>query len=231
MQLATCWRVNMLIFLKKVVKFIKIFLTTKKIAIKLSANFSYRTKFLGYNAIGQRSWIDGEIGFGSYIGDDCVIEAKIGKFCSISHKVAIVSGNHPTNTFVSTSPSFYSIDKKNGLTYVTEQRFEEKKYADRADKHSVIIGNDVWIGYGAIIMGGVTIGDGSIIGAGAIVKNNVGPYEIVAGVPAKVLRKRFSDKDIEWLLKLKWWDKTDTWLKNNAIFFNDIEILKKMSGE
>lgn len=73
-------------------------------------------------------------------------------------------------------------------------------------KGDIVIGNDVWIGYEAIIMAGVTIGDGAIIGTRAVVTKDVPPCAIVGGVPAKVIRKRFSDDKISKLLAMKWWD-------------------------
>ena len=73
-------------------------------------------------------------------------------------------------------------------------------------KGDIVIGNDVWIGYEAVIMAGVTIGDGAIIGARAVVTKDVPPYTIVGGVPAREIRRRFSDDVIARLLELKWWD-------------------------
>ena len=74
------------------------------------------------------------------------------------------------------------------------------------NKGDIIIGNDVWIGYEAVILSGVTIGDGAIVGTRAVVTKDVPSYTIVGGVPAKPIRKRFSDDDIAALLKMKWWD-------------------------
>ena len=75
------------------------------------------------------------------------------------------------------------------------------------DNHGdIVVGNDVWIGYEAVILAGVTIGDGAIIGSRAVVTKDVPPYTIVGGVPAKSIRKRFSDDTISALLKIKWWD-------------------------
>jgi len=73
-------------------------------------------------------------------------------------------------------------------------------------KGDIVIGNDVWIGYEAVVMAGVTIGDGAIIGARAVVTKDVPPYTIVGGVPARKIRRRFSDNVIARLLELKWWD-------------------------
>ena len=86
--------------------------------------------------------------------------------------------------------------------------WEHGIWADKAwdNKGNIVIGNDVWIGFEAVILAGVTIGDGAIIGARAVVTKDVPPYTIVGGVPAKPIRKRFSDEDIAALMALKWWD-------------------------
>ena len=90
-----------------------------------------------------------------------------------------------------------------------------------------IIGNDVWIGYNATIMGGCTIGDGAIVATGALVKENVEPYTIVAGQPAKVIGKRFEDEKIAFLMKIKWWDKPEAWIKSHAADFEDISKFER----
>ncbi len=77
---------------------------------------------------------------------------------------------------------------------------------NKFSKGNITIGNDVWIGYGAIILSGVCIGHGAVIGAGSVVTKDVGNYEIVAGNPARLIRKRFDDETITQLLALKWWD-------------------------
>ena len=74
------------------------------------------------------------------------------------------------------------------------------------NKGDIVIGNDVWIGYEAVILAGVTIGDGAVIGARAVVTKDIPPYTIVGGVPAKPVRKRFTQKTIDLLLKIKWWN-------------------------
>lgn len=74
------------------------------------------------------------------------------------------------------------------------------------NKGDIVIGNDVWIGFEAVIMAGVTIGDGAVIGARALVTKDIPPYTIVGGVPAKPIKKRFSEKTIETLLQIRWWD-------------------------
>lgn len=85
------------------------------------------------------------------------------------------------------------------------------------------VGNDVWIGNKAIILDGVTVGDGVVIGAGSVVTHDLAPYGIYAGVPAKLLRYRFSESQIDRLLKLRWWDKDLTWIRENATEFADVD--------
>ena len=123
----------------------------------------------------------------------------IGKFCSIAcgAKFLFMSANHTMKSL---------------STYPFPIFFEEWDL-DRADvatawdnKGDIVIGNDVWIGYEAVILSGVTIGDGAIIGARAVVTKDVAPYSIVGGVPAKEIRKRYDPQTIERLIQLKWWD-------------------------
>ena len=90
-----------------------------------------------------------------------------------------------------------------------------------------MIGNDVWIGSNVIIMSGVRIGDGAVIAAGAIVTKNVEPYSIVGGVPAKTIRRRFEENQIEYLRKIEWWNRSEDWIKKNAASFTDIEYFIK----
>ena len=122
----------------------------------------------------------------------------IGKFCSIAcgAKFLFNSANH-TMRSLSTYPFpiFY-------------EEWEHGIWADKAwdNKGNIVIGNDVWVGYEAVILAGVTIGDGAIIGARAVVTKDVPPYTIVGGVPAKFIRKRFSDDTINELLSMRWWD-------------------------
>jgi len=132
----------------------------------------------------------------------------IGKFCSIADNVKIFLGGEHRTDWITTFP--FSAKEFNDL-------FPEAKKikGHPKTKGDVIIGNDVWIGYGAIILSGVKIGDGAVIGAGSIVTKDVLPYTIVAGNPAKIIRKRFSDQNIKKLLKLKWWNWPIKKIKSN----------------
>ena len=123
----------------------------------------------------------------------------IGKFCSIAcgAKFLFTSANHKMSSLSTYPfPIFYE-----------EWGLDVKDIRNAWDnKGDIVIGNDVWIGYEAVIMSGVTIGDGAIIGTRAVVTKDVPPYTIVGGVPAKPIRKRFDDATIERLVKLRWWD-------------------------
>lgn len=123
----------------------------------------------------------------------------IGKFCSIAcgAKFLFNSANHSMNS-LSTYPF---------PLFFEEWGIDKKNVADSWDnKGDIVIGNDVWIGYEAVILAGVTVGDGAIIGTRAVVTKDVPPYTIVGGIPAKPIRKRFSEDVIARLLELKWWD-------------------------
>ncbi|MDD4370451.1 MAG: CatB-related O-acetyltransferase [Anaerostipes sp.] len=124
---------------------------------------------------------------------------EIGKFCSIAcgAKFLFTSGNHTMKSLSTyTFPIFFE-----------EWDLDVKDITSAWDnKGNIVIGNDVWIGYEAVIMAGVHIGDGAIIGTRAVVTKDVPPYTIVGGVPAKEIKKRFDQKTVDGLLDMKWWD-------------------------
>lgn len=213
----------MLNIIKRFIKKFRVKLKKTDVYFARGADIGRNSVFEGQNKIGVNSWFDGYMGFGSYIGEECTIFAKVGKYCSIGHKVSVLTGTHPSHKYVSTNPVFFSLGKQNGTTYVTKQKFKEKIYADEDNRYGCIIGNDVWIGYNATIMGGCKIGDGAIVAAGALVNSDVDPYKIVAGQPARVIGERFSNEQINWLLNFKWWDKPLDWIKIHAEEFDDIE--------
>lgn len=154
------------------------------------------------------------IGDFTYVGGGVKIQnAKIGKFCSIGPNVKIGLGIHPVD-LVSTYPGFYS-NKASG-SYFFNHNAKIEEYKD------IEIGNDVWIGNGAMIMDGVNIGDGAIIAAGAVVTKNVNNFSIVGGVPAKVIKNRFSDEICKKLQKIEWWNWPKSKIKNNSDLFLDI---------
>ena len=130
----------------------------------------------------------------------------IGKFCSIAcgAKFIFNCANHTLKSLSTyTFPLFYE-----------EWDLPKSEVAAAWDnKGDIVIGNDVWIGFEAVILAGVKIGDGAIIGARAVVTKDVPPYSIIGGIPAKVIRKRYSPDIIEQLLSLKWWDWTEEKMK------------------
>lgn len=135
----------------------------------------------------------------TYLGKNCLVQnSTIGKFCSIANNVSIGLGQHPLDLF-STSPLFYR--KKNTfLLDLIERDLFFDEYRD------IKIGNDVWIGANAILLDGITIGDGVVIGANSVVTKDLPPYAIVGGIPAKIIRYRFTDEDKNNLMIQKWWE-------------------------
>lgn len=138
---------------------------------------------------------------------------KIGSFCSIADGVRIGGMNHPTH-FVSTHPFLYL--KNRG--FVCENNDEIFNKGNKA----VIIEDDVWIGQNAVILPGIKIGKGAVIGAGAIVTKDIEPYSIAVGVPAKVIKKRFSDDQIKKLKDIDWANWGDDEIKNRLNDFYNV---------
>jgi virginiamycin A acetyltransferase len=152
-----------------------------------------------------------------FIGDRLVI----GRFCMIASDVTFImnGGNHLVDA-VSAYP--FEI-----FGHGWEGAMEGLSYPHKGD---TVVGNDVWIGYRATIMPGVRIGDGAIIASCAVVTRDVEPYSIVAGNPAREVRKRFAPADIDRLLKLRWWDRDADWITRNARLLHgkDIDSLEKV---
>lgn len=150
----------------------------------------------------------------TYVSNSSVlIGTKVGRFCSIGPGCRIGLGVHPTD-FVSTHPIFYSKESHVGISFTHKNHIKEFE--------DVVIGNDVWIGANVIIKDGVMVGDGAIIAAGAVVTKNVPSYSVVGGVPAKLIRYRFDQVDIEKLLDIKWWDKDIESLRSEYTKYHNI---------
>ena len=187
----------------------------------------------GHNKVGAGTILNEvSIGQGSYIGANCRFgSTQIGRFCSIGNYVHTVNGNHPSRDFVSTHPAFY---KKQilGYQFNCTEDFDEYSYVDEDNLLCCEIGNDVWIGDSVLILNGVTISDGAIIAAGAVVTCDVPPYAIVGGVPARIIRYRFTGEIIEWLEEYKWWEKSEEWLRDNsALFKSVIEFRRELKAK
>lgn len=175
--------------------------------------------------------INSEIDAYTYIAPGTTIcHSRIGKFCSIGSHVKIGLGKHMLKG-ISTSPVFYSKKNALGISLVEDE-------IDFSEFENVVIGHDVWIGTGAIIMGGIKIATGSVIGAGAIVTRDTSPYSINVGAPSKAVKFRFSEEVSRKLLETYWWDLSLTKLKQVHIFFtrpnvseNDIsEIIRVLKS-
>jgi acetyltransferase-like isoleucine patch superfamily enzyme len=156
-----------------------------------------------------------EVGDETYIAHNSLISnTKIGKFCSIGPNCFCGWGIHPVNG-ITTCATFYSSRKLNGISYSKDDKIEERK--------EIVIGNDVFVGANVTILDGVTIGDGSVIGAGAVVSKDIPPYAIAVGCPIKVIKYRFSETQIEALLKIRWWDFPEEQLQDVERLFFDID--------
>uniref|UniRef100_UPI004048B8F4 CatB-related O-acetyltransferase n=1 Tax=Algoriphagus sp. TaxID=1872435 RepID=UPI004048B8F4 len=161
--------------------------------------------------------INSSIGKFTYLqSSSSVYNSIIGDYCSIASNVSIGLPDHPIG-LISTSPVFY--DNSQPLPYFF---VENKTITDKINLTS--IGSDVWIGQGVLIKSGLIIGTGSIIGAGSVVTKDVQPYSIVAGVPARTIRFRFSEELIIELIESKWWEEDPKILIKLKDCFNDPEI-------
>lgn len=199
----------------------------KGLKLEKSAHVGHGSTFEGANYINSRSTFTGKMGYGSYISTDSHMLGTIGRFTSIGPWCKVVVGMHPyTYPYVATSPMFFSTKGQSGETFAEAQDFNEFKYADNDDKSDVVIGNDCWIQASVTIVGGVRIGDGAVVMAGAVVAKDVPPYAIVGGVPAKILRYRYSPEDISSLLSAKWWNRPVEWLRSNQKLFNSFSEFK-----
>ena len=151
----------------------------------------------------------------SYIARNSnITNTEIGKFCSIGPNFCAGQGIHPTNG-ISTSPMFYSNAKQNGTTLVKESKIQESK--------RIIIGNDVFIGANVTVLDGVKIENGAVIGAGAVVTKDIPPYAIAVGVPAKVIKYRFSHYQIDKIQINQWWKGDEKSLELVEKYFFEIE--------
>ena len=177
------------------------------------------SRFGKFVKIGARTTIiESVFGDYSYAVNDCeIVYADIGKFVSIGALVGINPANHPMERAAQAH-----------FTYRSWQYFEE--IADEIEEFEkrraqrVTIGHDVWIGRAAIVLPGRSIGHGAIVGAGAIVTKDVAPYTIVAGNPARVIRRRFSEETAERLTRLAWWDWPHAVLRRAVADFRALSV-------
>ena len=170
--------------------------------------------------IGSHSYGINNLNIHTYKGSESSI--IIGKYCSLASDITIITGGiHPVD-WVSTFPFRAKFD--------LEGKFEDGMPYTKGD---IIIGNDVWIGTRVTILSGVTIGHGAVIAAGTMISKDVEPYAVVGGVPGKIIRFRFNEKQINLLLEIKWWDWThERVIKNISLLSsNNISDFIKSSNE
>lgn len=160
----------------------------------------------------------------SYLaGDNQIIYSEIGKFCSIASHVRINPGNHPMDRVTQHHMTYRRVEY--GFAETDDSDFFEWRRA-----HKCVIGHDVWIGHAAILMPGVRVGDGAVIGSGAVVTKDVEPYAIAVGVPARAIRRRFSDEIIEKLLRIAWWNWDRATLEERFTELNDVNAFAAKYG-
>jgi acetyltransferase-like isoleucine patch superfamily enzyme len=170
----------------------------------------------GYNILFEEAQLfSTKLGKHTYIQKHAtIVNAEIGRFCSIAKNVSIGPGIHKIDG-VSTHPAFFLKNTPLLKTFTEKDLFNPSK--------KTVIGNDVWIGENVIIIDGVTIGTGSIIAAGAVVTSDVEPYSIVGGIPAKLIRYRFEKEISQKLIYSKWWELNESEFVNNIILFNSVD--------
>lgn len=168
-----------------------------------------------------------KIGAHSYIAANTDIEnAVIGKYCSIADHCRVGMSGHSLS-YLSTSPIFTQV-----VNALQERWIDKDVFEHKSEDEITVLGNDVWVGSHVLINGGVTVGDGACIAAGAVVVKDVPPYAIVGGVPAKIIRYRFSEDVIAKIEEVKWWNLPENVLKEKIKLFQSedltIETLDKL---
>jgi acetyltransferase-like isoleucine patch superfamily enzyme len=166
-----------------------------------------------------------QIGEGSYFNGvdvycwDARVCVSIGKYCSFADKTTILAGGEH--------------DKNRVSTYPFIEKWKLKEYQHLINPHykgDILVGNDVWVGHGALLLSGIKIGNGSIIAAGSVVTRDVPPYSIVGGVPARLIRHRFDFETVATLESINWWDWGADTIKSRINDFCDLNKFLMIYG-
>ena len=181
------------------IKRIKAYFKAKKYPFYMKDNKKYKKFDIGEYTYGRPN----------VFGDEATL--KIGKFCALAMNTTIYLGAEHQTKWVTTYPFF--------------AKFKEASGTSNTTKGNVVIGNDVWLADGVLILSGVSLGDGAVVAARSVVTKDVKPYEIVGGNPAKHIKYRFTEDQIDKLLKIKWWDWEIDKIKSNfeLILCDDID--------
>lgn len=193
-------------------------LASKNVVIDSDAIGYQNVFYEGCNGVPARCQFIGtniRIGYKSTLGYNNLLSGAItiGKYCQLGSDVAFHASNHPMSYMT---------------TYVNKSLFDGALKQLKEDK-KITLGNDVWVGHGVIILGNVNVGNGAILAAGSVITKDVEPYTIVAGVPAKTVRKRFSALIVQEIEDLKWWDKSEKELEElKPLFFKNFTDKKSI---
>jgi acetyltransferase-like isoleucine patch superfamily enzyme len=183
---------------------------------------------------GAHSYFANRLGVGTWALKEKI---SVGKYCSIADQVVIFTGGNRHTDFAANYPVDVlgsvprnSSDSKRRSVGASPVIFNTLRRVAQSIPYLQIgrsylgtknttIGNDVWIGFGALIMGGVAVGDGAVVAAGSVVFSEVPPYAVAAGNPARVIRSRFSQRTVERLLRIRWWDWPEDKIRQNLDWF------------
>jgi acetyltransferase-like isoleucine patch superfamily enzyme len=200
-------------FIKKIVLyFLNAIEITDKVTLSGFSKGLQNVVFEGKNAVPDRCNFSGnvKIGYATTLGYNNLLAGKItiGKYCQLGADVALHATNHPISSMT---------------TYINKNLFNGELKGLK-EENEIVIGNDVWIGHGVIIVGNINIGNGAILAAGSVITKDVPAYTIVGGVPAKIIKKRFSDQIIQEIETLKWWNLSEVELeKIKPLFFKNFK--------
>jgi acetyltransferase-like isoleucine patch superfamily enzyme len=199
-----------ILFKKIILYFLNAVEETENVKLSGFSRGIQNVTFEGKNAVPDRCNFSGniKIGLATTLGYNNILsgDIKIGKYCQFGADIAVIATNHPINYLT---------------TYINSSLFDGE--LNNLKEHNKInIGSDVWVGHNVIILGNVKIGNGAILAAGSVITKDVDAFTIVAGVPAKEIKKRFNNSIVKEIEALKWWDKSQKEIEElKPLFFKN----------